>query len=72
MMVDASVNSVLAQFEDEDAVNFDTRQPQRTASRFASGKREQPSRNRLAMQSRYSRRSSAGAPKGPRRRFRKG
>ena len=67
-MVDASVRSVLAQYEDEQEFDLDAGSPQRSSSRFAGTRREQPSRTRFATEARYSRRRTPGAPSGPRRR----
>jgi hypothetical protein len=73
MMVDASSTSLLAEFDDSHDFDSDTSTLRRSASRFASLKRQQPSRTRQATEARYSRKRSANsnAPTGPRRRFRK-
>ena len=74
MMVDISARSLIAELDAAEEHDIDIDSPQHFSSRFASQRREQPSRTRFATQSRYSRKRSANstAPVGPRRRFRKG
>ena len=73
-MVNSTAQSLLAEFADADVHDSDLSTSTRTAGRFASVKREQPSRTRQATEARHRRKRNAKlmAPLGPRRRFRKG
>ena len=70
-MVNQSAASLLAEFADAE-YGIEPSPTDRTAARFATTRREQPSRARFATQARYSRRRSLNAdtPRGPRRRQR--
>ena len=74
MMVDSTATSLIAEFTDAEDHEIGARVPSRTATRFATTRREQPSRIKQATAARYSRKRNANsnAPTGPRRRFRKG
>ncbi|MCA9265598.1 MAG: hypothetical protein KDA60_17175 [Planctomycetales bacterium] len=66
-MVNQTAQSLLAEYAEHDDFTLDV-----APGRSFSPKREQPSRARYATAARYSRKRSAGAPTGPRRRLRKG
>ena len=65
-MVNPTANSLLAAYAAEAQDDFEL-----DVTRAFSPQREQPSRTRWATEARYSRKRSAGAPRGPRRRLRK-